>query len=195
MTGALIAAAFAFFDAAQTSKHIAESVLRLHVRANSDAIGDQKTKLLVRDAVLAKTEGLVESTDNRTVAEGKIKNNLNLFENAANTKLAELGASYTAKAVFEKTGFPTKVYGEVRLPAGEYDALVIELGEAKGQNWWCVMFPPLCYNGEYTENKEAVAVLKGNLNEEEFSVLTGGEQTVVKFKIVEMIGKILSIGN
>lgn len=117
---------------------------RLHVIANSDSDVDQQIKMDVRNAVLEATkEGILEC-ENASDAEEYIKDNMQTILSAANKALEESGADYTATAEVGEYEFPEKTYGEVTYPEGNYHALKINLGKAEGQNWWCVMFPPLC---------------------------------------------------
>ncbi|MBQ4160591.1 MAG: stage II sporulation protein R [Clostridia bacterium] len=122
-----------------------ENVIRLHVIANSDTKKDQAVKLLVRDAILDAFSATAKC-ENKANAEEKIKMNLDLAEQAANKVLSENGFSYCARAEYGEYDFPTRTYGSVTLPAGKYSGLRIHLGEGIGQNWWCVMYPPLCFN-------------------------------------------------
>ena len=121
----------------------AEDVVRLHIIANSDSQDDQAVKLKVRDSVLEYMRTWDTATDKKDALkeiEGKISD----FENIANEILQEENENYTAVAQVGTFSFPAKQYGAKWYPAGEYDALKVVLGEGKGQNWWCVMFPPLC---------------------------------------------------
>lgn len=134
----------------------AEEPFRLHVIANSDAAGDQSVKLLVRDAILRFTAEEASSCRDKQQAERYMNAHLAELEACANEVLAENGFPYTAKAVLGRFDFPDKTYGEVTYPAGQYDALRLVLGEGEGQNWWCVMFPPLCIVNEEILAEEEV---------------------------------------
>ena len=118
-------------------------VLRLHVIANSDSAADQNVKLLVRDALLCSGEALFSGSVTARDATEAITPRLAALEEQANAVLAENGMTYGAAAALVNEYFPTRTYENVTLPAGRYTALKIVLGEGKGQNWWCVMFPPL----------------------------------------------------
>lgn len=132
---------------------LAENVIRLHVIANSDTEEDQAVKLFVRDAILNAFSDCSISSCKQN-AEAKIKSNLQLAEAIANRVLAENGFSYSARAEYGAFDFPTRTYGDVTLPAGKYSGLRIHLGESAGRNWWCVMYPPLCFNdANVTYNK------------------------------------------
>lgn len=150
-------------------------IVRLHVIAQSDDAYDQYIKLRVRDAVLEVSHSL--SIDKEAAV--NIKNNLSLIEDAANVVLASYGVDYKAYAQFGEFDFPTKTYGNVTLPAGNYTAVRIVLGKGEGQNWWCVMYPPLCFTGETTANfdKETVDLI----------TKSGSPQFKIKFKILELL--------
>lgn len=120
------------------------NLLRFHVLANSDTLEDQAVKKDVRDAVLKETGKLFEQVDNAREARLTALRNLNKIEAVANRVLEEQGKPYKARAVVGKFKFPVKQYGDLVLPPGEYEAVRILLGKAQGQNWWCVLFPPLC---------------------------------------------------
>lgn len=117
---------------------------RLHVIANSDSDIDQQIKMDVRNAVLEATKKGILECKNASEAEEYIKGNMQTILSAANKALDESGADYAATAVVGEYEFPEKTYGEITYPEGSYHALKINLGQAEGQNWWCVMFPPLC---------------------------------------------------
>lgn len=123
---------------------VRQEVLRLHILANSDSAADQAVKLRVRDAVLDETEGLFSSAGTLEDAVASAAENLPAIEETARRVLEEEGYSYPVKAELTRMYFDTREYGETTLPAGEYQALRLSLGEAGGKNWWCVMFPPIC---------------------------------------------------
>jgi stage II sporulation protein R len=122
----------------------AEEPFRLHIIANSDSKEDQSVKLKVRDEILKLADADMKKVKSKEEAEEYIQNNLEIIEQEANKTLEENDMPYTAKAVTGRFEFPEKTYGDKTYPAGQYDALRIILGEGKGKNWWCVMFPPLC---------------------------------------------------
>ena len=149
-------------------------LIRLHVIANSDSEIDQQVKLRVRDAVLEKASSLSLSEN----AEEKIMGSLTEFEDAAKVVLASYGFDYGAQALFGEFDFPTKSYGNVTLPAGKYTAVRVVLGEGEGQNWWCVMYPPLCFTSETT----------AHFKNDDAALLTssGTPEFKVKFKRLEL---------
>jgi stage II sporulation protein R len=128
----------------KAQKSIADEVIRLHVLANSDGALDQELKLSVRDRILNEFGGELSNCEtveeSREYLNGALKN----IETFAESVVKENGFDYGVTASLGASFFPTRTYGELSFPPGEYEALKIEIGEAKGQNWWCVMFPPLC---------------------------------------------------
>jgi stage II sporulation protein R len=123
---------------------MAPAPLRLHVIANSDSAADQQVKLMVRDAVLAATKDGVLQCENAGEAEEYIAEHLGIIVATANDTLKKNGFAYRATATVGVSHFPDREYQGVKYPEGDYEALRVVLGDGKGQNWWCVMFPPLC---------------------------------------------------
>ncbi len=172
------------------SKDLSENFFRLHILANSDSKEDQELKLKVRDAVISymKTLSYNGLTKNEVVC--LTKTHLEDFKNIAKQVLKENNCNYDITLEVGNFYFPTKSYGNISLPAGFYDGLKIEIGEAKGQNWWCSLFPPLCFvdisSGIIDENAENA--LKENLSDEEFSIITGNSEEIkLKFKLLELM--------
>lgn len=124
--------------------NIRQSVLRLHIIANSDSAADQKLKLQVRNAILAQSKVLFATAKNRTEAEQNAEKSLPAIRKIADSVIKKEGFSYSADAKLVHMYFTTRTYGGVTLPAGQYDAVRVTLGAAQGHNWWCVLFPPLC---------------------------------------------------
>ena len=178
---------------ANASNDIDNSVLRFHIRANSNSQYDQDIKLKVRDHITQHTQELLAGCQSREHAVQVISQNLDFLEKIANEALAQMEVSYTAHVKLERTYFPTREYGQLILPAGEYLALIIELGEGAGENWWCVVFPPLCYTGDVLEaDGQALSYLKDTLSPEEYRMVTGDDspKIVYRFKLVEIFAKI-----
>ena len=121
--------------------------LRIHIRADSNDFEAQSVKYAVRDSVVAYLTPLVAEYQTKEEALSGIEKRLPQVVERSEKVLREQGFSYGARASLKKEEFPTRVYGEYTLPAGEYSALIIELGEGKGDNWWCVVYPPLCFSG------------------------------------------------
>ena len=166
------------------SKNLSESVFRLHVIANSDASEDQSLKLKVRDSLLKYMNNLCE---NCSTKEGAIEiaiKNKDHFQKIAEQTIIENGYNYSVKININNFYFPTKNYGDITLPAGLYDALRVEIGEAKGQNWWCVMFPSLCFIdiSSGVVDDEAKENLEENLEDESYALISNHKKTDIKFK-------------
>lgn len=123
---------------------LGEKMIRLHVIANSDTPADQTLKLQVRDRVLAEATKILKSSADMAQAQAKLAEALPELEKAAAEEIYDRGYTYPVSAHLEKTEFPTKQYDGFALPSGEYTALRLLIGEAKGRNWWCVVYPPLC---------------------------------------------------
>ncbi|MEB1807199.1 MAG: stage II sporulation protein R [Bacillaceae bacterium] len=142
-----------------------EDAIRLRILANSDSIKDQMLKRDIRDEVNATITDWVLHIDSMDEAKDVIEANLEEIEAIVAKKLANNGINQAFNVEFNRVQFPTKLYGHLVYPAGEYDAVLITLGSGNGENWWCVLFPPLCFldfsNGdaiEHEEDLEAVEV-------------------------------------
>ncbi len=125
----------------------ANSYLRVHIRANSNSAEDQEIKYKVRDRVVAYLTPIVAECETKEEAIGKIGSSLDGAARVADETLKENGYYYGARASIRQEEFPTRVYGQATLAAGVYDALIMELGTGEGDNWWCVVYPPLCFGG------------------------------------------------
>lgn len=149
-------------DEAGISRNDHEGIIRLHVIANSDSVSDQRLKLKVRDAVI---EYMDDQDELNTVGETRrhLKNNLGRLETIANGVIAAEGYDYDAKADLGIRYIPEKTYGDMTFPAGNYEALNITIGDGEGQNWWCVVFPPLCLLDEGTEPSETAELSEDHL--------------------------------
>ena len=171
------------------SNDIADSVFRLHVIANSDSKEDQDLKYIVRDDLLSYMNEICSNCKTKQEAIDIVTENKDKFEEIAKSTIKERGFSYDVRINIGNFEFPTKNYGDISLPAGLYDALRVEIGEAKGQNWWCVMFPPLCFvdvtSGVVPE--ESKEVMEENLSEEEFALVSDSSNNELqfKFKLIE----------
>ena len=169
--------------AANTQGELADRVVRLHVIANSDAEEDQALKLQVRDAVLARTEAILRASADREEAESWLAAALPELERLAEETVAASGFDYGVTAELAEASFPTKDYDGFSLPAGRYLALRLVIGQGTGQNWWCVVFPPLCTAAASEVPETALAA---GLTEDQVSLMTGEDDGyVLKFKVVE----------
>lgn len=166
------------------SSDIADSVFRLHVIANSDSSVDQALKYKVRDKLLDYMNSLCIDINSKEEAISIAKKHKEEFQNIALKVIQEQGFDYPVNINIGTFEFPTKTYGDISLPAGIYDALRVEIGNANGQNWWCVMFPSLCFidisSGIVEENSKTL--LKDNLSEESYAVISDSSDNVIKFK-------------
>lgn len=157
-------------------------ILRFHVRANSDSDEDQQLKLAVRDDVVAMMKPLLSDCDSVSESKGVVISNLqNIYTTAVNT-ITEQGYDYPVKVYVTVEEFPAKAYGDLTFPEGKYQALRIDIGDALGQNWWCVMYPPLCFIDDSTAvvSKEGKEILKENLTMEEYQALLNDPETEIK---------------
>ncbi len=173
----------AYLDREQAA--LADSVIRLHVIANSDSRADQELKYQVRDRILTEAAALYQPGDDLQQVRKSMEDNLTLLAQAGREVVEEQGYDYPVSAKLERTWFPTKKYVDFALPAGNYTALRIVVGEGKGENWWCVAFPPLCLGSVSETVDEAAAA--GNFTPEQVSLITGESGGyVVKFKAIEL---------
>ena len=145
---------------------LSERVVRLHVLANSDSQEDQALKLRVRDRVLAETRTLLEASADREEAAQRLTRAL---ERLAAEEIAESGYDYPVSLRLEETAFPTRTYDGFTLPAGKYLALRVLIGAAEGQNWWCVVFPPLC---AAASEDVAETALAAGLSQDQVALIT-----------------------
>lgn len=167
------------------SSELSNSVFRLHVLANSDTIEDQNLKYKVRDNLVAYMNTLCINTKSKTEAIKLAKDHQLDFYNIAKQTILDSGYSYDVNVKIGNFDFPTKKYGDISFPAGNYDALRVEIGKAEGQNWWCVMFPPLCFvdmtsgivPDESKENLETALP-----SEEEYILISDNKTSDIKFK-------------
>ena len=151
LSGIIIMTAFLSFGGrtgAGTSSTLTTSeYLRIHIRANSNAQADQAVKYAVKERVVELLTPLLKDCQTKTEAREKLQENLSEIIAVASDTLKSQGYLYGARATLRLEEFPTRVYNSLTLPAGAYEALIVELGEGKGDNWWCVVYPPLCFSG------------------------------------------------
>ena len=173
------------FAAADT---VREECLRLHVLADTDSEADQSVKLQVRDAILEETDELFQSCLTAAEAVSRASERKDEIEAVAERVLRENGFSYGAEVFIEEDYFSTRQYESVSLPAGNYTALKVVLGEGEGHNWWCVMFPPLCLPAVTEKQEDSVY---GVFGENGGNLVTGKSGYKVKFRIVEIVENII----
>ncbi len=181
--------------AVHTQREIAGGVLRLHILANSDDAMDQELKLNVRDRILTECGHLFRDAKNVQDAGERATNACKKIKTVAEKELRRQGVLYPVTVAVEETTFPTKDYGGVHLPAGRYQALTIRIGSATGQNWWCVLYPPLCLTGGAVKaDAETLDLLRQELSAEEYALVTQTEEIHIrtKFYILEHLGKYFS---
>ncbi len=170
--------------ALDTQRDISCKLIRLHIIANSDSEADQSLKLAVRDEVLKKVKKLTENCKNTEDAEKIVFENLDSLQKCADKIISENGFEYFSRAEISNFYFPTKVYDSFSLPAGKYRALRIHLGEGRGKNWWCVLFPPVCVSAAEAETEFS----KNGFTADELSLVTSdAPQYKFKFRILEII--------
>ena len=164
----------------------ADELIRLHVIANSDSPEDQALKLKVRDQLLLNFGKDFSETQTMEQARETIEANLSELEKVALHEIKRQGYNYPVKAQLGVWPFPTRVYGDEVYPAGEYEALRIVIGEGKGANWWCVMFPPLCFVDVSSSTAERPEPDDLYQTEQKESVTEEQETIVYTFKAVEL---------
>lgn len=175
-----------FTNKSVSASGIKDKLIRFHVIANSDLDGDQEVKLKVRDAILKAIGPRLEKSSSRDESLAILNRSLPEIERIANDILIKEGKPYRAKAVLGDFNFPVKTYNSITLPAGEYKALRVVLGKGDGKNWWCVMFPPLCFidiTRGYTSEKTDEE-LKKVLKDEEVESITAFKQQTEKKEVV-----------
>lgn len=180
------------------SESYKEKLIRFHVIANSDSEEDQELKLKVRDEIIAYLQPKLEKSDSINESESIIKGEYDNLEEISKNIISKEGYNYEVKVGIQYSNFPTKQYSNIILPAGQYKALKIVIGNGKGKNWWCVMFPPLCFVDENNGviDKKTDKKLKEALTKEEYELIAQNSRkqssrVKVKFKIVEMLENIL----
>lgn len=184
MAGALLISSLGQDAAAYHS--IEENVLRLHILANSDSMEDQLLKYEVRDEVLRKGSVYFENISSPENAVYTAESSLQYLEEIARETVAGKGYDYAVSAELVNMAFEERTYEDVTLPAGVYNAVRITIGEAKGQNWWCVMYPPLCIPA-VTEDGGEEEVLEKYFTDEEEELLTQPEKIRCKLKCAEWL--------
>lgn len=166
---------------------IASKILRFHVLANSDSVGDQEVKEKVRDAVGVYLQPLLADADSLEETKQIIGENMEGIETISRQTLKAYGYDYPVKVRIIRTDFPEKSYGAYTFPKGEYEALQIAIGEAAGQNWWCVLYPNMCFRGSVFEVVEESAgqALREVLNPWEYADVFDSGKVEVRFKFLE----------
>lgn len=183
--------AYSYVSAVSSS--LSDSVFRLHVIANSDSDEDQNLKYIVRDKLISYMNEQCKDFSNKHEVIQYSQNHLNELKKIAENAIYEQGFSYPVTIEIGNFEFPTKTYGDISFPAGYYDALRVKIGESNGQNWWCVMFPPLCFinttNGIVPDTSKKT--LEQNLSEENYQIISDTDNSgfQIKFKLIEFFEK------
>lgn len=177
-------------------QEIAEKIIRFHVIANSDSREDQDLKLQVRDAVGGKMQELLRGVGSRKECEAVLKQNRDQITETAENIIAQAGYDYEVETFLKDVDFPVKSYGDYTFPAGTYEALEVVIGEGGGHNWWCVMYPNMCFSGSVYEvvDEEAKDSLEEVLSEEEYMEVLASGDYQVQFKYLTFLNE-LSDGN
>ena len=175
--------------ASTVSENLSNNFFRLHILANSNLEIDQNMKLKVRDGIIDYMESQNFSDKSKSDVIKFTQENLETLKGIAEEIIKSSGFNYPVSLEIGNFYFPTKVYGNLSLPAGNYDALRIKIGNAEGENWWCSLFPPLCFvdisSGVIDDSSKES--LKENLSDEEFAIITHNDETIkLKFKILEI---------
>lgn len=170
------------------SANLSKSIFRLHVLANSNSVEDQNLKYLVRDNLISYLNTLYNGSSKEDLLR-IVDSHLYDFEKLAKETIKKNGYDYDVSVKVGNFIFPSKNYGDISLPSGYYDALRIEIGNAVGNNWWCVLFPPLCFvdvsSGIVPENSKQI--LKNNMGEEEYHLVSESTGDIkFKFKLLEL---------
>ncbi len=166
-----------------TCRMLEKDVLRLHILANSDTDFDQRLKLSVRDEVIDKISPLYDNVVSKEDAKDITQQNLGLVEQIATKVIQSHGCDYKVTAHITNKFFDTRYYDDFTMPAGVYDTLEISIGEAKGKNWWCVMYPTLCVGASSDQS------MKDDLSDDEYDVITS-QKYEFRFKILEYFKKL-----
>jgi len=170
-------------------REVYDTVVRLHVLANSDSEEDQALKLTVRDAVLEAAAPCLEGCTTQAEAIQSLTPHLSDLEAVAADTVATEGYDYPVTVLLGEEDYPTRVYESCAFPAGTYVSLRVCIGEAEGQNWWCCLFPPLCLTAATAETDNEDAFIQVGLTKDQYGIITETEKTKykVRFKILEVI--------
>ena len=194
-----------------TKNSFKDKVIRFHIRANSDKKEDQALKLLIRDEILEVMGEKFKDTQSLDESRVVIKDNMNEMKKISENIIRDQGKDYEVNISLKEDNFPLKKYGNMVFPQGEYEALIIEIGQAEGQNWWCVMFPPICFVdithsvayaaennelGEYVQEANQPLILKSAIGEffknrkgkDNGELETNGQWTIDNGQLKEDVG-------
>ena len=186
--GILVCVLWSGVYAANIQRGIADGVVRFHVLANSDTTADQNLKLDVRDAVLSVFGKKLEGCSSKGESMALLAAYKEEIRQTAAAEIARQGYDYPVSVSLVREDFPEKTYGNLVFPAGVYDAVRIEIGEAKGHNWWCVLYPNMCFRGSVYEvvEDEAKENLKEVLTPDEYESIFDSGKYEIKLKILDI---------
>lgn len=190
ISGFIFSVIFSFIRFSGNCDNISNKIFRLHIIANSDSAEDQALKLKVRDRILNEFGSNFLDANDIISAENIAEKNLDKIQNISKDEINKNGFSYPVSVKIVHMYFNTRYYGNVTMPAGYYDALRITIGEAKGKNWWCVMFPPMCVPAA-----EGSTELEKILNDFEIDITTSQDKYVIEFKMVDIYLKVRELIN
>ena len=169
-----------------------DQIIRFHIKANSDEKEDQALKLKIRDELLKKMKVQFEKSNSIEETREIIKNNIDNIKYITEEMIKEEGKDFSVDVSLGNRNFPTRKYGNITFPSGEYETLQVSIGEGKGENWWCVMFPPLCFvDMDHSNANNVEKDLKKVLTEEEINLLLSHKEPpiILKSKIAEVLEK------
>lgn len=180
ISGLLLTLLLVLTGFANNCENLSTKVLRLHILANSDSAEDQALKLNVRDKIIEKSGNFLSTATSKASAQTLTAKNLDNIREIAEQEVQNRGYTYPVKVQMTKMYFPTRNYGNTTLPAGHYDALRVIIGEGKGKNWWCVIFPQMCLGS--AKNSAAIDSVFSN---SEKKIINSSGNYEIKFKVVE----------
>ena len=176
---------------ALSQQHIASQIIRLHVIANSDETADQTLKKEVKDQVVTYLRRKMNQAASIQAARQIICQEMDALKEIAEKKIRQEGYDYPVTVSLGTTYFPVKEYGDMAFPAGDYEALRVQIGESKGRNWWCVMYPNMCFEGSVYEvvDGKSEKVLKDTLSETEYQSLMEEKNYKISWKWLDFWDK------
>ena len=176
----------AYMDSTQAA--LSQGVIRLHVVANSDSDTDQELKLKVRDRILEECGTMLGGSDTIDAVTADICSNIEFIKKIAIDEIRKNGYNYPVEVNFGTSFFPKKQYGNITLPEGEYQALKVNIGSASGKNWWCVLFPPLCFVDEacVSVSDDSQRILKQQLGDSTYNMVAGNNNIEFRLKSYEL---------
>jgi len=188
MLALMMAGAFGLGGLLADKQALQEDVIRLHVIANSDSEKDQQIKLRVRDAIVSFLTPLTKGLDSKEKALSFLQDNLARIKQIANDTLVRIGVPYRADVKLTQEAYGTRQYDTFSLPAGVYDSLQIQIGDADGENWWCVVFPSLCLSATSQEFCEVAAA--SGFDDSLTQTLAREQEYEIRFFLLDCIGKL-----